>query len=131
MIRTLRSKVAALLVIAACSATVAKAYEGHAPIQAFIDRERSEHDFIVVSNLWHSDNSFTTAQTAKYVRTASFFSLDRNGLSKVMTANNRDISLSVPKPGGGTFTISLGQYAPFTGGFEVLANDGHELTPYN
>ena len=47
--------------------------EGKAPLQAFIDREKSQQSFKEVSNLWTADNNFDASRTAEYVKEVTVF----------------------------------------------------------
>jgi hypothetical protein len=132
MMRSLFSKKVALLAIALCMTSVfAFAWEGHAPLQAFIDREKSEHSFKEVSNLWNKDDQFPKSKSAPFVKDASFFTLDFNNLGQFITQNNRCINLVIPSPQGGHFVVELAQYASFTGNFSVDTDNGGKQTKYD
>jgi hypothetical protein len=132
MVKSLLSKILSVAIIVLCVSNVSKAYDGHSPIQAFIDRERSQYEFKTVNNLWSADNSFTMTDASQYVRSATFFSLDFTALSQFMQNNQRDIDLVITKPSGETFHINLAQYSPFTGSFDVsTCSGGDKLEKYN
>jgi hypothetical protein len=118
-----------LLTVASCMLCFsAFAYEGHTPLQAFIDREKSNHPFKEVSGLWTADNSFSMADAGKYVKQADFFRLDFGKLERLILEDNRCINLTVPQPGGGSYQIELAQYAPLASGFAVEACAGSKTT---
>jgi hypothetical protein len=132
MMRIVFSKKVVLMAIALCMTSVfAFAWEGHAPLQAFIDREKSEHSFKEVSNIWNRDNQFPKSKSAAFVKDASFFTLDFNNLGQFITQNNRCINLVIPNPQGGHFVVELAQYAAVTGNFSVDTDNGIAQEKYD
>lgn len=106
----------------------AMAYDGHAPLQAFIDREKSEHSFKEISNLWTVDKSFPAERTAEYVKQASYFRLSFNQLARFMDEKNRCINLVLPNPQGGNFVINLARYDFTSSGFKLATEaNGKEI----
>ncbi len=132
MIKHLSFKKMVLSAVAICFTSIfASAYDGHQPLQAFINREKAEHSFREVSNLWASDNTFPKSKATPFVKDASFFTLNFNNLKQFISANNRCINLVIPNPNGGNFVIELAQYAAVTGSFGVDTDNGVEQTKYN
>jgi hypothetical protein len=132
MMKNLFFKKMLFTAIAMCLTTVvAFAWEGHAPLQAFIDREKSEHRFTEVNNLWTKDNQLPKTMATPYVKDATFFTLDFNHLGQFITENNRCINLVIPNPQGGNYVIELAQYSPFTGSFSVDTDNGARQEKYN
>ena len=129
MIKHLSFTKMVLTAVTLCFTSIfAAAYDGHEPLQAFINREKSEHSFIEVSNLWAKDNSFPKSKATPFVKDASFFTLDFNNLNQFISNNNRCINLLIPNPSGGNFVVELAQYASVTGSFSVDGDDGVKRT---
>lgn len=125
MIKHLSFKKMVLSAVAMCLTSIfAAAYDGHEPLQAFINREKAEHSFKEVSNLWANDNTFPESKWTPFVKNASTFTLNFNNLNQFITANNRCINLVIPNPTGGSFVVELAQYASVTGGFGVDTDNG-------
>ena len=122
-----------LLSVAALCLTgaTAQAYDRHAPLQAFIDREKSEQTFKEVSDLWAADHSFPFKQAENYVTKASFFTLDFNKLNQFRNEKNRCIDLAIPNPQGGYFVINLAQYDFLASGFKLATDANGKETPVN
>lgn len=132
MIKHLSFKKMVFTAVAICLSSIfAAAYDGHEPLQAFINREKSEHSFREVSNLWATDDAFPKSKWAPFVKQASTFKLDFNNLNQFISANNRCINLVIPNPNGGAFVVELAQYAAVTGGFTVDTDNGKGQTKYN
>jgi hypothetical protein len=113
------------------SALKSEAWDGHAPLQVFIDREKANHHFVEVSNLLIADPEFDMARAARYVERASFFTLNFTELNKFMNAKNRCINLVLPNPQGGNFTVSLARYDFLSAGFKAAEDANGKETAFD
>jgi hypothetical protein len=111
------------------SGVTAMAYEGNAPLQAFIDREKSQQDFKVVGGLWAPDKNFDASRTTQYVKEAQYFTLNFNDLTLFMGEKNRCIDLVLPNPKGGSFTVKLSRYDFTSSGFKLATDANGKETP--
>lgn len=131
MMKSVFFKKMVLMAVALCLTSVlASAWDGHDPLQAFINRERSEHRFKEVNNLWSKDDQLPESMTAPYVKNATLLTLDFSQLSQFITENNRCITLVLPNPQGGNYEIELAQYSPFSN-FTVDTDNGVKQEAYN
>lgn len=132
MIKNLFLKKALLAIAAVCLTGVsAMAYDGHAPLQAMIDREKSQYEFKPVGDIWAADKNMSMEKASKAVTRASFFNLNFANLGRFMDEKNRDIILTIPNPQGGEYKIALTQYSFLTGAFGVDEDDMQRVTPFS
>ena len=102
------------------------------PIEAFIRHEMEVRDFATVNNIWQADNAFDKAQLLTKVENVLPLSIDYTALGGFMKAKMKDINLVVPKAGGGTYTINLGNYDFLPDNFkiEAVGEHGSAFKPY-
>ncbi len=91
------------------------------PIEAFIRHEMEVRDFVPVNDIWQADKDFDKTLLLTKVEDVLPLTIDYNRLSGFMKEKNKDIDLVIPKQGGGTYTIKLGNYDILPDNFRIEA----------
>jgi hypothetical protein len=101
------------------SSTFAFAGAKNTPMQAFIDREKSQHEFVPVTGLWQQSDRFAVSATEAFVSKAMVMDINTAVLSKLATEKPQAITLTVASPYGGTVEVELARFDFLSKDFKI------------
>jgi hypothetical protein len=111
--------------LVAFSSTCAWAGAKNTPVEAFINREKEQTEFVPISGLWSADNSISNSALAQQVSDAQLLQVNFGMLTNMIENPARAISLTIP---GTTYTIDLARFDFMASGFQMYTKgNGLEL----
>ena len=101
------------------------------PLEAFIQREKQQHEFVTVRNFFQVDDAFPMTEIEKQVTGAQVLTLNTAALKQLMKEENRAMTLAIPNNNGGVYEVELARYDFFSHDFKMHLNHYNTLTEFN